>query len=162
MTAKDVIRKSLEMAHWVTNQYLEDLSDADLVQRPVPGANHIAWQLGHLLMSEREMVSSLGCTMPELPAGFEAAHSKEASGSDSRSGFGSKAQYLDHFKRMHAATLAALSATPDAQLDQPAPEPMRSYAPTVGDVFNMVGLHEMMHTGQFAVLRRKLGKPVKI
>ncbi len=162
MTAKDVIRSSVEMAHWITNQYLDDLSDADLLQRPVPGANHVAWQLGHLLVSEHEMISALGHKMPELPAGFAAAHSKETATSDAKTGFGGKAQYLTLFAKMHEATLAALQATPDAALDGPAPEKMRDYAPTVGAVFNMIGMHETMHVGQFAVVRRKLGKPVKI
>ena len=56
--------------------------------------------------------------------------------------------------------LAALAATPETDLDQPSPEPMREYAPTIGVVFNLVGMHMMMHAGQFVPVRRKLGKPV--
>ena len=35
-----------------------DLSDADLLVRPAPSANHIAWQLGHLIASERNLVEA--------------------------------------------------------------------------------------------------------
>ncbi|MBI5863825.1 MAG: DinB family protein [Planctomycetes bacterium] len=162
MNVKTLIIEGIEMAHSVTNAYLADLTDADLVQRPVPGMNHIAWQLGHLIGSERGMIAGLGHPMPELPAGFEAAHAKETSSVNDPAKFAKKADYLALIRKMHDATIAALKATPDADLDKPAPEAMRSYAATVGSVFNIIGPHELMHAGQFVALRRKLGKPVTI
>ncbi|MCA9244977.1 MAG: DinB family protein, partial [Phycisphaerales bacterium] len=71
-------------------------------------------------------------------------------------------EYLKLMAKMHEATIAALDKTPDADLDKPGPEQMRQIAPTVGALFAMIGNHEMMHVGQFAASRRKLGKPVKI
>ena len=53
MNAKDVMLHSFGMSDHVLNAYLGDLSDADLMVRPVEGQNHIAWQLGHLISSER-------------------------------------------------------------------------------------------------------------
>ncbi len=60
---------------------------------------------------------------------------------------------------MREASLAALEKVPDAALDQPTGIP---YAPTVGALFLMIGNHPLMHAGQFAVVRRKLGKPIAI
>ncbi len=40
------------------------------------------------------------------------------------------------------------------------PEELRSYAPRVVDMVALAAEHEMMHSGQITVLRRKLGKPV--
>jgi hypothetical protein len=37
---------------------------------------------------------------------------------------------------------------------------MRDYAPRVLDMIGLASEHEMMHSGQISVLRRKLGKPV--
>lgn len=162
MTTRDAIKGTIDMAHLVTRSYLADLSDAELLVRPAPGANHIAWQLGHLIVSEHDMVRGSGAAMPALPEGFAAAHSREACTSDDPNQFCTKAEYLALLERMHAATRAALDATPDARLDEPAPEAMRSYCPTIGALFNLVGQHELMHAGQFAVVRRKLGKPVTI
>ena len=52
MNAKDVLRLDLKANHAILTNYLSDLSDADLLVRPAPGANHIAWQLGHLIVAE--------------------------------------------------------------------------------------------------------------
>lgn len=162
MTAKDAINETIKMAQYITNEYLSDLSDADLLVRPVPSANHIAWQLGHLISSNAEMLAGVGGKAPELPAGFREAHGKETTGVDDAKKFGTKQQYLTLLTTLNDATTRSLDATPDAQLDKPAPEAMRSYAPTVGSVYNMIGSHVMMHVGQFATVRRKLGKPIKI
>lgn len=159
MTAKDVLRQAVEMSHMVTQAYVADLEDADLVVRSVPGANHIAWQLGHLILSTGQMLSALGHQAPSLPKAFEAAHGRETAGSDDRGQFASKTEYLKLAEAMKAASLAAIDATPEDALDQPGPEAMREYAPTVGSVLLLLGSHWLMHAGQFVPIRRKLGKP---
>ena len=60
-------------------------------------------------------------------------------------------------KKYHSS--AAIEATPDADLDAPAPEMMREFAPTVGAVLTILGGHWLMHSGQLVPIRRKLGRP---
>lgn len=159
MTTKDALRGTMNSARFVLQSYLADLTDADLLIRPLPGANHIAWQLGHLIVAENGMAGGCGCEMPALPAGFAEAHGNETAGSDDPSAFRTKAEYLALLEQQRAAALKALEVIPDARLDEPAPESMQAYARTVGAMFNTLGLHEVMHAAQFVVVRRKLGKP---
>jgi uncharacterized damage-inducible protein DinB len=160
MTAKDVIKQNLDFCRHVTTEYLKDLSDADLLVRPVPNANHIAWQLGHLISGERQMVAAMGHAMPELPASFDNGHSKEGAASDDPKRFAKKSEYLSLMQKVRQGTLAALERTTDADLGKPGPEDMRAYAPTVQAVFSLVATHDLMHAGQFVTVRRKLGKPI--
>jgi len=158
MTAKEVIRQIVEFCHMVTRSYVDDLTDKDLLVRAVPGANHIAWQLGHLLSGEHEMLKNIGQNPPPLPRGFVEAHTKETASSDDPAKFFKKADYLGLMDKMKAASLAAIDATPDQKLDQPGPESMREYAPTNAAVLTLFGTHWLMHAGQFVPIRRKLGK----
>ena len=158
-SAKNLLRQSIEMGHFVTRAYVEDLSDANLLVRSTPGANHIAWQLGHIIGSIRGMLAGLGQPAPALPEGFEAAYTRETAGSDDPAKFATKAQYLALLDQMKAASLAAVEATPESSLDAPGPESMREYAPTIGAVLMLLGSHLLMHAGQFVPIRRKLGKP---
>jgi uncharacterized damage-inducible protein DinB len=163
MNAKDAIRGALQMNHHVLQIYLSDLSDADLLVRPVPAANHIAWQLGHLISAEASFLKQIpGAAPPELPAGFDKQHAKEMATSATPTGFGKKQEYLDLFEKVRGSTLAALDGIPDAQLDTPTTGPMAKFFPTVGSLFLLAANHELMHAGQVAVLRRKLGKPILI
>jgi hypothetical protein len=126
----------------------------------VPGANHIAWQIGHLVRAEANFLGNNfpGTAAAELPLGFAERHSKEAAKADD--GFATKAEYLDLFGKVRSATLAALEAMPDTDLDRPTAGPIAALAPTVGQALAFTGIHTMMHTGQFSVVRRKLGKPI--
>jgi hypothetical protein len=121
--------------------------------------NHIAWQLGHLIVSTHGMLAGIGQPVPSLPAGFAESHTKETAGSDDRSKFAKKDVYLELAAKMKDATLAAIDAIPESKLEEPGPESMREYAPTVAAVLSMAGAHWLMHSGQFVAVRRKLGKP---
>lgn len=162
MTAKDALKHNVEFCHMVTTRYLSDFSDADLMVRAAPGANHTAWQLGHLVSSAHGILTALGHRPPALPAGFAESHTKETSASDDPARFRSRDEYVRLLGSMKDATLAALQATPEADLDKPAPESFRRFFPTVAACFHLLGTHPMMHAGQIVSVRRKLGKPVLI
>jgi hypothetical protein len=133
------------------------------MQRPGPGCNHIAWQLGHLIASENQLLESVapgaGIT---LPAGFAEKHDKERKDDDDPSHFCTKQEYLDLFDKVHAASRAAISKMTDADLDQPAPERFRSMFPSAGHILLLIATHGLMHAGQFVPIRRRLNKPVVI
>ncbi|HVU87625.1 MAG TPA: DinB family protein [Pirellulales bacterium] len=159
MNTKDTIRRSIEGADKIVAAYLGDLTDADLLVRPVPGANHIAWQLGHLIEAENMLIGAIvPGVMPKLPEGFAAKHSKETAASDDPKAFCTKDEYLRLMREQRAGTLKALEKISDADLDKPAPEKFRAFVPTNVDVFLLAGSHPMMHAGQWAVTRRKLGR----
>jgi len=160
MTIRELVRLHIDNSTRLLQPLLEDLSDDDLLVRPVPGANHIAWQLGHLIASEVRMAKRVpGVTPPELPAGFVEQHGKDAAKTDT--GFLTKAEYLALYDRVRKATLAALDQTTDEGLNQPIESPLGPMVPHVAGLFLFVTNHVIVHCGQFSAVRRKLGKPVK-
>src|SRR5262245_4445853 len=103
MKAKDAVKIALTSTQNLLPMYLSDLSDADLLVRPVPNANHIAWQLGHLINSEKYLVTEEipSAVFPELPAKLVEKDKKETSRDDT--GFCTKAEYLDLFGKVRNA-----------------------------------------------------------
>ena len=161
MTAKDAIKTALTGTQRMLSWYLSDLSDADLLVRPVPTANHIAWQLGHLINSEHSLLGQLpGAAYPALPAGWAEQHGKSAAPVDPPKGFATKAEYLTRFNQAREVTLTTLAKMADADLDKPTQGNMAQFAPTLGALLLLQANHTMMHVGQFTPVRRKLGKPV--
>jgi DinB superfamily len=160
VNSRQALKSGISGGEHLVDAYLADLSDADLLVRPVPGTNHIAWQLGHLIASENQMLEAVRPkSMPALPEGFRQKHNKETAKSDDPKAFLTKAQYLDLFKKQRGATMAVLESMSDEELGREAPESLRSFVKRVGDVFAMQGTHWVMHAGQWAIVRRKLGKP---
>src|SRR5437879_807099 len=161
MNAKEAIRISLAASQRLLPMYLDDLSDADILVRPVPNANHIAWQLCHVIASECRIGRQFpGSTYPELPAGFAEQHVKDKSKIDPPKGFGTKTQYLDLFTKVRQATLANLERISEGDLDKPASGEVAKIAPTLGALLLLAANHSVLHIGQFSAVRRKLGKPV--
>ena len=163
MNGREAISRELKSTQRFAGWYIEDLADEDLLVRPVPGANHIAWQLGHLILAEQSMIgaqSLAGVSWPELPAGFREQHAKAKTTDTSNTGYASKTQYLDLFSKTRKATIAALLALSDADLEQPSKGEMAKNAPQLGDMFLLQANHTLVHVGQFTIVRRKLGKPV--
>jgi hypothetical protein len=162
MNAKDTLKTALSSTQDLVGRYLGDLSDADLLVRPVPGANHIAWQMGHLINAERGLLGPdlPGVVYPELPVGFSGQHGKDTAAMDPPKGFKTKAEYLGLFNRFREATLQAVDKLSDADLDKPTTGVMKDFAPTLGALLVLQSNHTLMHAGQFTVVRRKLGKPI--
>ena len=160
MNSRDAIKLGMDMAQMCFNMYLDDMTDEDLMLRPTEGCNHTNWQLGHLISSDHNLVSAIAPgKMPALPDGFVEKYTKETASSNDAAAFCTKAELLAAVAEQWAAALAALAEMSDEDLDAATAEPVNAYAPTAGAVFSMLGSHWMMHSGQWVVVRRQLGRP---
>lgn len=161
MDSKQVIQDVVATAERICQNYLADLSDADLLVRPVPGANHIAWQLGHLICSEYRIANVITANkMPPLPAGFMEKYTKDTAKLDEAAAFHVKDEYLRLHKEQQKAFLNLLRDIPEGELDRPTPDQLKMLGPKQVNLWIMLGMHWLMHAGQWAVVRRKLGRPV--
>ena len=160
MNFKDSIRSSLRVSDFLVQGYLADITPDEMLVRPVPEANHIAWQLGHLIKSEHQLMEgAYPGKMPPLPAGFAEKYTKETSTIDAPQAFHKKAEFLKLYSEQRAGTKTLLDKVTDSDLDKPGPEAFRAYCPTIAALFALQGSHWLMHAGQWAVIRRKLGRP---
>ena len=160
MSIATQIRNEFGLPGDVVQGYIGDLTDEQLLLRPHPDANHIAWQLGHLIVSEHEL-NNMVCpdSMPALPDGFAEKHTKETASSDDAADFCTKAEYLAAMETQRSGTMALLDRLSDDELNQPSPEKIRQLGPTVGAVIAAQSAHWMMHAGQWVIVRRQIGKP---
>jgi DinB superfamily len=160
MGPKDVIKQALDTSDFILHKYVDDLTDADLLLRPVEGMHPIALQLGHLIGAERmfnEMIKP--GSAPALPDGFKEAHDlKNKELTDS--GFVSKDKYLELLATQRAATKAVLDALPESDLEDTRDGKLPPFAPTVGALLTLTALHSLNHSGQFVAVRRMLKKPI--
>lgn len=163
MDARTAIEQAYGFSEMVLTSYVNDFTDAELLTRPGKDCNHVAWQLGHLICSEVQLLESIvpghAVTLPE---GFVEKHSKENKDSDTASDFTTVAEYLRLFGELKKATFAALSTQTADDLAEPAPEFLASMCPNRCAVFILIATHAMMHVGQFVPVRRQLGKPIVI
>lgn len=162
MDIRDSLTTSLKTSAMVCGSYLNDLTDAEAMQRPHPQCNHVNWQVGHIIASEYVMASACKGELPELPAGFSDRYSKQTAASDNADDFVPLSQLREIAAAQHEAILQIVVGMSDEDFDQPGPESMKSYAANLGALVAMMAAHWMMHAGQWVVLRRQLGREIVI
>ncbi len=162
MNVKDAARTAMTIGDFMVESYLGDITPQEMMERPSPAANHVAWQLGHLISAEKRLVEAAAPgSMPELPAGFAERHTKDTAASNNPADFLSKDEYLKLAKTVRAGTLKVLDGLSDADLDKPISGRVPPFVKRAGDCFVTVGTHWAMHSGQWVALRRKLGRERK-
>lgn len=157
MNVKDALKMAIDSADMIASGYVKDLTDQELLHRPAKGCNHINWQLGHIITGENYFGDkAVAGIMPPLPADFAAKYTKETATSDDPQAFCTKAELMKLWAEQRAGTLAALAKVNEADFDKATGI---EYAPTVAALFNLAATHWLMHAGQWAVIRRQLGRP---
>jgi hypothetical protein len=161
MTPIELLADLISRDYGLLEMTLADFSDADLFVRPVPGANHAMWQLGHLATSTAFFAAAIpGGKSPEIPADWKDKFGKGASTADDPKAFPSRAEVMKALAASKDAVLAATKNLKWEDLEKSGPDQLKSFAPTIGHLVHVIGSHWTMHVGQFQVIRRKLGKPV--
>jgi len=161
-TELEIAWRRIEFARRYTKTLLEGLADEDWFWSPKEYPTHIAWQVGHLAMSE------YGLTLfrqrgraeidSELMSGkFRKLFMRGTVPQLSRDLYPAPSEIIEVLDRVHAQMRVELP-TFDGQLDQPLDAPHSSYANRYGALL-FAGDHEMIHAGQIGMLRRLMGKP---
>jgi len=159
MKAQDVFRSNGQMSLWLISEYLKDMTDKELLSRPAPSANHTAWQLGHIISANNNMLESLKAgSAPELPEGFMNSYTKDKSSVDDPASFHKKDEYLRLLGAQYEAAAELASQFSEAELDKPGPEKFQKLAPTIGALINIINNHLLLHYGQITIVRRQLGR----
>lgn len=157
MTIGEMFANQIQQSSGMLLAVIDSFSDDEIFVRPVPGANHAAWQIGHLINSQSRMVGRLGGKLPELPAGFETKFTKQTASLDNPSDFLDRKTLRDLTAKMAEAAVAAARAIKTEDLEK---QTGVQFAPTYFDMLVLISAHAAMHIGQMQVIRRKLGKPI--
>lgn len=160
MNRTELLADVLKRNFGLLKMTIEDFSEADMLVRPHPKANHTTWQLGHLFVAESMMVNGAspgkGFT---LPSGIADKFTKETSVYDQREKFCSKSELMDLAESVRKASIEWVLGLSDHDFVKPGPQSMIEYIPTVGHLTTTIAEHLCMHLGQIQVIRRVLGKP---
>ncbi len=164
MTRLEFALHSLRSSRSYTNATLDKIDPADWFRMPEQGVTHVAWQVGHLAVAEFRLASiRIWGDRPTdaaiLPPGYVPLFGKGSTPDPDPSKYPSAGEIRAVFDRVHEAVLAELPKLDDASLDI-LTEPAHAIATTRFEAILWAARHEMVHTGQIALLRRLFGAPV--
>ncbi|MBX9579905.1 MAG: DinB family protein [Gemmataceae bacterium] len=154
---------AIVFARRYTVELLDTIDPADWFRMPPGGATHVAWQVGHLAMSEfRLCLERVRGPRPDdaelFPPALLAAVSRQSVVSPDPAAYPAPAAIRAVFDRVHERVMADLTGWPDADLDSPILTAHR-FCRTKIDAVRWCSAHEMLHAGQIGLLRRLFGHP---
>jgi uncharacterized damage-inducible protein DinB len=161
MTGKEAILHNLRTNAGLVARFTDDLDHGQLHHRVVPAANCAGWILGHLVLSERRMMTLLGLPDEDLPGPpFDdlAERFSRDQAATTRTDYGDVGRLPASFQAHRSALIDRLESADEAVLDRPLPEPM-PIASTVGELLLFMPVHVATHLGQISTIRRSLGLP---
>lgn len=158
-TAQQAITYSLQTSKKMLHRFVDDMKPEEFLHRPCLGANCAAWILGHLALTDRRQLTSLGVTdLPPIPDNFEKNFSPTRSAAGTSADFGDPLELVKHFDTHRDLLISKVQQT-DAETLATAPFTNTPMFADKGEALLFMGLHVSMHMGQLSTIRRSLGRP---
>jgi DinB superfamily len=163
MSPLELATEQIKFARSYTLDVLAGVNDDDWFRPPPGGVTHLAWQVGHLAMAEFRMVlervrgarpDDADVLPPEYLQIFGRGSEPLAAGVN----YPPMDTIRGVFARIHERVLAELQFFSDVQL---AVRPLTEHriANTGLRCLWWCSQHELIHTGQIALIKRQLGYP---
>jgi hypothetical protein len=166
MTASQRLPAAIErikFAREYTHRFLPGLSDDEWFWCPSELVTHIAWQVGHLAVSQynltmRRIRGRTAADEKLIPDRFIDAFKLGSTPDASPANNPPLAEIRRVFDAVYRQALSELAARTDAELDVPVEQPHPVFK-TKLEAVEYNPPHELVHAGQIALLRRMMGKP---
>jgi hypothetical protein len=159
-SAAEVIGYSLRTTKGLLHRYVDDLKPEEYLHRTSPKANCTAWLIGHLTLSDRNMLKRFGVpedALPKLPEGYEKRFSRDE-GSPQAGEFGDVKGLMPLFDSHRDLFIRTVERATPELINKPLEKPM-PIAANLGELASFMSLHTAMHAGQITLIRRSLGRP---
>ncbi len=159
-TAKDMILEQLGIGQFLLEKFTADLSDDEYFKIPAEGANHPAWIIGHIAVSEDSLVAAATGGEKEIAESLQELFKGGSKCVADAATYPTRTEIDELFKTSRARTVEALKAADESTWGNPSPEGFsKDVFPTMGTIWGMQGTHQFWHIGQLTVCRAVLKKP---
>ena len=149
--------KTLESTRQMTMGLLETLADEHWLAQPCADANHAAWVVGHLALSDHDFAESVHEAQPALPESWKGIFGMKSKPSTDASVYPSRGELMSALGEQRAALIAGFEALSDERLLEPIEGEMGQFIYNRAVMMSFAAAHEWFHVGQVAVVRRSLG-----
>lgn len=154
--------RHLKFTRKYTKSLLEDLDEKDWFAQPQEGISHIAWQVGHIAMSQYGLAlfrqrGRAEVDLELMPSSFRKKFSRGTTPDSDQEKYPSPADIIQILDRVFEQVQIEMPTYSIEHLNQPVEPPYAAYSTNYGALLFAVD-HEMLHAGQIGLIRRLIGK----
>ncbi|MGA2569479.1 MAG: DinB family protein [Terracidiphilus sp.] len=132
---------------------VQDLTPEEWTRRPEGATNHIAWIVGHVVWTRKQLLARLGAewSLPWLDLFGRGVKC------DDTAAYPSPGALIDGWREVSGVLAATLETASEEALSQPSTKGPPSTDGKVSGVVSFLAIHETYHIGQASYLRAWLG-----
>ena len=158
----ELVWRQIEFTRNYTLTLLDDLTDEDWFWSPAEMPTHIAWQVGHIAMSQYGLTLFRQRGRGEvdldlMSSSFRKLFMRGTIPKTDSVLYPPPAEIVAVLNRVHQQMRIEFQEFADQELDTPLDPPHAAYANRYGALL-FAPCHEMIHAGQIGLLRRLMGK----
>lgn len=156
MITKEDFKILFENWEWIVEVQTQGLSYEDLFLQPQPGGNCMLWVLGHMVESMKDLIVTMGGSIPE---GFEVYERFERTSEPvlkDEPGLADLTKIRQDYAELSALALQTLENQTDSYFTEP------GWNGTKGATILFLAFHMSYHAGQLEYLRNLAGKTEKV
>ncbi|MBL0928348.1 MAG: DinB family protein [Phycisphaerales bacterium] len=153
---------AMSLLRWVrgvSSGFLKDFPAEKATHQPSPTDNHLAWVLGHLVITDAWFFGMFGINGPKAPESFEKLFGMGSKPTSDPKAYPPLGDLIGHFERSREALLKGLEALPDSALAVDLSKTTNGFAADGIDALLKLAWHEGWHMGQVANVRKALHLP---
>jgi hypothetical protein len=156
MRVPAVIATAAENFHFNSGfltKMVTDLSPEEWLRHPDGSCNHIAWIVGHVVWTRKQLLVRLGTEWSQTWLGMFARGAK----CEDDAAYPSSATLMEAWKEVSGVLAGALENVSEDALAQPATNGPPIADGKISGIVNFLAIHETYHVGQASYLRSWLG-----
>jgi len=163
LAMRDAVLGQVDFARRYTLGLLENLPEELWQVVPKGCSSHIAWQVGHLAVSQYGLMlfrqrGRVEGDLELMPGWLRKRFGRGSVPPTDPDDIPSKSALLECLEKIHSASMAALPTFSAEQLMEPTEMPYAVHSIKLGALL-FCPLHESIHSGQIGLLRRMHGLP---
>jgi uncharacterized damage-inducible protein DinB len=163
MKATELVGFALEGGRAVLEGFVRDIEgDALVASASGEGGSHTLWILGHLTLSESGILHGYMQGGASPLADWQPLFGRGSEPVADASKYPTKEALLKQFREVRGETMTYLATLSEADLDRETSAQRKDLFGTVGRCLGMMVIHQSYHTGQLAVIRKRLGLERKL
>jgi hypothetical protein len=161
LLARDQVLQQMAWARQYCRQLIDSVPEELWYQRPATLDTHLAWQVGHLAVSQYGLMlfrqrGRMPGDLEIMPGWLRKQFGRGTTPSPSAEGMPTPEELLAFFDRIHQQSQVEVAQLTAATLSEPTEMPYTAYPIKLGALL-FCPLHEAIHTGQIGLLRRLHG-----
>jgi hypothetical protein len=152
-------KDALAFGRGILQATINGFDETNCTHQTESARNHALWVIGHIAMTDDFFMTSMGGAESSCPEAWNELFGMKSEPVNDPGKYPALSELTAKLEETRAKLIAWFEGMSEEHLNEPMPDEMKMFAPTIGSVMSSIAIHEGYHAGQLTCVRKSLGMP---